>query len=114
MSAGASRCSSARRNGSFHDLFEPAEIIVNLRRRLLAQELGYYRSQLSSWRLIAQDDANFGRALADRIKVHRSGVVDIGLGERAPGNQLVLDLVVNGGIPFDPSAGWGLGHPVGA
>src|SRR3982751_6371639 len=102
MSAGAGRWSSAGRNGGFHHLFEPAEIIVYLSRRLLTQQLGHYCTQLSGWWLIAQDHAHFGGAVARRSKVYGSGVVHVGLRERAPGNQLVFDLVMDRGIPFNP------------
>src|SRR5687767_13491 len=105
----------ARDLSAFHYLLESAEVILHLLRWLFAQELRDCRSELAGRRIVAEHHPNLGSAaIAYRAEVDRARIAHIRAGKRAPGDELVLDLIVNDGIPFDFRAGWGLRDPTGA
>src|SRR5207245_148899 len=79
------RQSERRELTGLHHLLEAAEVVHYLPLGILASKLGHRRAEPSGrWR-IAQDDPDLGAVLHGG-EVDQSRVVDLGTGQRAPGD----------------------------
>src|SRR5207244_1570286 len=98
-----------------HHLLEVAQVLGDLLRRRFAEEPGDHLAGGARRGLVLERDPDLGAATARRWgETHRAGVAHAGVRERAPGDQLVLLLVGDFGVPLDPGARGGGGDPVRA
>jgi hypothetical protein len=120
---GAPACRPERRRSAvgaddlagFEDLFEAAQVVVELLVGLLAEVLGHGPAERSSRDVVAEGHADLGAAVSGgRHEQHLTGVLDVGVTYRAPGDPFG-GLVERGlGVPLHGLTEWCAGSPVAA
>src|SRR4051794_1304818 len=96
------------------DLLEPAQVVVELLGRLLAEVFRRGLAQRPAGHLVAQGHAHFGAAPAGRgDEAHLAGVGHICALERAPRDALTRDVVDRLSVPLDNLAERRARLPVG-
>lgn len=101
------------RYGSFQGTFQFPQVVADLLAWFFSPQLSDQRAGHTGGRVVLQDDLNASVIGAHRMKVHRAGVIDLRTGERAPGDQAVLHIIDNLGIPFEFVAGGPGDGPIG-
>ena len=97
-----------------HHLLQAAEVVGDLLVRGRAEQVGHGFPDLTGGGRVARDDADLGAATARGDEQHRPCLVHFGPRQRAPGDQLVLNFVVDLGVPLDACSERPLCHPAGA
>src|SRR3954470_7691480 len=84
-----------------HDLLEPAQVVIELLMRLLAEVLGHRPAQRPRRDVVGERHTDLGATVpGGRHEPHLTGVLDVGIAHRAPGDPPAR-LVQRGlGIPL--------------
>src|SRR5918996_5213864 len=83
-----------RHFAGFHELLEPAQILSDDLRRLMAQQPGDARAEPSGGSRILQPDADLGATVSWRsLEPYGTGTHHVGAVQSAPANQLVRNLI---------------------
>src|SRR5215203_2260753 len=89
----------------FEQLLEPAQVLADGLPRVFTEEPGHQSADPAARRVVLEVDPHACPMLG-LVEVHRSRRGDGRTLERLPGNQLVIDLVDDPGVPFHARPGW--------
>src|SRR3569833_2166480 len=97
----------------FQQLFEPAQILLDLCLRVLPQQLRQRCSEAAADRAVVDTEPYDGAApMGSRLENNRAGVWQLRAVERSPGERGARAVFRNFGVPLQHQAGGALGDPV--
>src|SRR5262249_45355731 len=97
---------------ALHHVLELDQVFGYLLLGVLTEEGGDEGAEPSAWRSVFQRDSYFSHMFGEVKEPHRARVGDGRAFERTPGDQLVLLIVRDLGVPFDLGPRRRFGHPM--